>query len=371
LLKIENINKRSMADELKFDELEMSIFSSIAPEAEEEEEQEEEVIVPPIEKNKPIEEETPEAVDGDDEGEEQDNPDTEEEEASSSQSALYSSLAMALKEEGLFPSLESEKDIKSVEDLIEAFQKEIKSNEFADLTETQKEYLQAVRAGVPHEEIKQHLTTSNQLSSITEEELAENEDLRKQLILQDFLIKGYSQEKANKLTQRSLDLGEDVSDAKEALDSIKEYDKVEFQKQVVEQQKIVETRRLQEEAQLQEFKKSVLETKEIIPGVSISPAMAQKVYEQATKIVDKTDSGAPVNALMKARITDPIGFETKLNYLFYLTKGFSDFSKIERSQKRKAIEELDNVIRGNTVLGEEISKKNISSFSHDIINNIK
>jgi hypothetical protein len=353
-------------EEVKFDDLDMSAFS-ITQEQEIEETPEEEEVLPEetVEETKEnTEEETPEEV-----GETDDDEETPDDEGESSQN-LYSTLASTLVEEGVLPSLDSNSKIETVDDLIDAFRNEIKVNEYSGLNETQKEYLTALENGIPEEVVKQHFNTQAQLGNITEDEIKENEELRQQLIVQDFMIKGYNEEKAKKLAQRSIDIGEDVTDALDALDGIKVFEKTQYQKQSKEQEKIKAQKEAEDKKQIETFKKNVFDTKEIIPGVQISTQVAQKVYDQAMKPVATLENGQQVNALMKARMENPVDFETKLNYLFYVTKGFTDFSKIQKSQKRKAVESLDKVLQGNQVKPENTNTPKPNNEWSKILDNV-
>ena len=47
----------------------------------------------------------------------------------------------------------------------------------------------------------------------------EGENLRKQLIYQDYINRGFSKERATREVKRSFDSGSDLEDAKEALES--------------------------------------------------------------------------------------------------------------------------------------------------------
>lgn len=364
---------------MTFDELDMSAFIPVENTEEEEIEKEEEEDTS-LQDNKdenpetPAEDESPEGVGGEDEDDEEDDSDED-----TSQPNLYSSLAKVLYEEGVLPSLSSDKKIKSVDDLVEAFREEIKANEYADLTEEQKAYLQALRTGLPAEEVVNEQSILQNLKSIQDEELSSNAELRKQIIYQDFILKGYTPEKAEKYTQRSIDIGEDEADAKDALQSI-----IQIQEQQLEQKlQIAEANKLkqQEESQkqLQTFKKYLEEAKEIVPGVKINQKIAEKVFEQAVKPIAKLPNGTSINAVQKARLENPIEFEAKLNYLFYITKGFSDFSKIAVSQKSKAVKELDDFVKGNTFapkassMGSDFDytpKELKGGFDESIINNI-
>jgi hypothetical protein len=325
-----------------FDKLDMEAFSLIEASDEEIESSTDEEV----EQTTPAEEEIPEEVGKGEDDENDEENDSDEEQTS--QPSLYSSLAKVLQEEGVLPSLDSTKKIKTVEDLVEAFKEEIKANEFADLTEEQKQYLKAVRSGVPVEEFAPKQSMLQNLKSITQDELSSNEDLRKQLIYQDFILKGYSPEKAEKYTKRSIDIGEDESDALEALGSIIEIQEKQIQLELQQAEELKKSKLEQQQQQLASFKKYLTDTKEFIPGVKMNPKIAEKVFEQAIKPIAQADNGQPLNALQKARLDNPIEFEAKLNYLFYITKGFEDFSKIAVSQKTKAVKELDDLVKGNT-----------------------
>lgn len=291
----------------------------------------------------------------------------------------YSSLALALAEEGVLPSFDNSKDkVQSVDDLIEIFKKEIKSNEYKDLTDEQREYLDAIRSGVPPEVYTQGKSALNELSSITQEEIAENEVLRKQLIIQDFVAKGVNQAKAEKLAQRSMDIGEDENDALEALESLKEIQKSQFEQSQLEHKAKIEKAKQASEEQIKTLQKTINETKEIIPGMKLTDKVKERVFEQATKPVGQLQNGQYINAVAKAKMEDPIAFETKLNYLFYVTNGFSDFSKIATSQKSKAVKELDDLVKGNTFIpsGSAATKNldytpDLDGFDPKFINNIK
>jgi len=335
------------------DELDMSAFApvDISPE----EEEDDEVGFVPASKVVPLkvedksttvaeEEESPEKV-----GDEEDDEDEDTGTSQTSQPTLYSSLAKVLAEEGVLTSFDPKSTkVETSEDLINAIRETIKQNELADLTDDQKVYLEAVRSGMPPEQVANQQSTFKQLESITADEIESNAELRKQLIYNEHIGRGISPEKAMKLTQRSIDIGEDVSDATESLEELKKAQKQQFEQSILQQKQAEAEKAEKAKQDLLKFKESVMNTKEIIPGLKINNKVAEKVFEQAVKPVHQLPNGQVVNAVVKAKIDDPIGFETKLNYLFYITKGFSDFSKIATTQKTKAVQELDDLVRGNT-----------------------
>lgn len=269
-------------------------------------------------------------------------------ESESPSQKLYSSLASALAEEGIISSLDD--PIKSPEDLFNVIKNEIKKNEFSDLTEDQKEYLVALRAGVPVEEYKQTKSFESKLEQLTEEDLESSEELRKSIIIQDYMNQGMSQEKSEKLAQRAIDLSEDLNEAKEALGSIKQFTKAQLQKRI-EDNKAREAQMLKKQQDdLKALKKQVDSLKEVIPGVQVNEKVKNQIYDSMTKTVGKTPDGKPLNALTKARMENPSDFTIKLHYLFNVTNGFKNFDKIVKTSKSKAVKELDDLLKGNTFI---------------------
>ena len=112
---------------------------------------------------------------------------------------FFSSLTKALKEGGILEDVNDE-DIKSQEDFLKVLDDSIKAREFADLDEKQKEYLEALRDGVPHEDIADYQRQIEAYESITDEVIAEESEdgseLRRTIIMNNFIGKGISETKA-------------------------------------------------------------------------------------------------------------------------------------------------------------------------------
>lgn len=277
--------------------------------------------------------------------------------ANNDTSSLLFSFASTLVEDGVLPSLDlSKAEIKTTEDLISAIREEIKANEFGDLTPEQKEAVNAFRNGIPIEKYVARKQEGIQLASITRETLENNDELRKELIKRDFLSKGYSEDKADKFVQRSIDLGEDVDDALESLEAQKKLLELQTQREIEQNQARTVEAEKQYAKQLETLKTTVYNEKnEVIPGIKFNKNVADKVYESMTKVVEEVD-GQPLNKLMKDRLENPVDFEYRLHYLYTLTKGFKDFSKLQTTEKTNAIRNFEKNLGLNTFNQSKQSK---------------
>lgn len=276
---------------------------------------------------------------------------TTDEEPPSDSSEKYSLLASALLEEGVLPSLTEEKikNIKSFSDIAEAVKEELRNNEYAGLTDAQKEYLKALESGIPDSEFRAHKSKSSDIEKLTSEDLENDEDLRFNLIKEDFLSKGYSEEKAEKLTKRSVELGEDLDDALEALEVKKRTIKEDFQKKVEAYQEKLKEQEKATQKQMEDLKNLVFdEEKALIPWHKHNKQFAQKVYDTITKPAGQTQDGRSYNEIMKAKMEDPVGFEYKISYLYNLTDGFKNFDNLIKTAKSESVKKLDQILNEQT-----------------------
>ena len=134
---------------------------------------------------------------------------TEEGSDTSPQQNFYSSIANALAVDGIFPNLDEE-TISKCEDA-EAFSNLIEAEVNARLDEKQRKPSKALENGVEPASIRMYENALRFVDSITEEALLkedeDGEQLRRNVIYQDYVNKGYSKERAQKMTERSVSAG--------------------------------------------------------------------------------------------------------------------------------------------------------------------
>lgn len=320
----------------------------------EEEKQEETQVIEPKEKDKELntiteEEEidadnlfdTPESV-GDGKDDQEDEEDTESNKGKGSPNTnFYSSIASALKDEGIFPDLDDNilKDIKGPEDFAEAVEKSIQ----ARLDERQKRIDEALKANVDDEDIRAYENTLNNLNSIKEEYITDETDkgekLRKSLIFQDFVNRGYSEARAKREVEKSFNAGTDLEDAKEALESNKEFFSSQYQDLIKEAKEKEESLINKEKEEASKLKKSMLEDTEVFKGITIDKLTRQQAFDNITKPVFKDENGTYLTNIQKYERENPVEFKKNLSILFTMTDGFKNIDGLIKGKVKKEVKQ--------------------------------
>lgn len=267
---------------------------------------------------------------------------------------LYSTLAAEFKAKGVLANLDLDKEkITSMEDINKALEREIESR----LTGRQRKIDEAINAGVPAKEIDKQLKSVESLKGISQDFVSdpENSDFRKNVIAQDFINKGYNKEKAIVLAQRSIDAGEDVQDAIDSLNEI-----ISLEESKID--KLITGEREKESKAINDIKELIQEKEEILPGIKLTIEQKEALYNSVI-----TDKGNKENAFMKAQQEDPLGSRMKLEALFFITKGFTDFSAFGKSQETKISNSIESLLRGTSFTSDgrvnTETKDSMSSFT--------
>lgn len=284
----------------------------------------------------------PESVgSGKDNQEEEEDTQSEKDKGTSPKTNFYSSIASALKEEGIFPDLDDDtlNGIKTPEDFAEAVEKTVQ----ARLDERQKRIDAALQADVEPDEVRRYEQTLANLDAIKEEyitdETEKGERLRKNLIYQDFRNRGYSEARAKREVEKSFNAGTDIEDAKEALESNREYFSNQYQDLIKEAQEEAkeEQRKIKEEAA--QLKKAMLEDKEVFTGITLDKTTRQKAFENITKPVFKTEDGEYLTAIQKYEMDNPVEFRKYLSVLFTMTDGFKNIDGLVKGKVKKEVKQ--------------------------------
>lgn len=284
---------------------------------------------------------------------------------------FYSSIAKALKEEGIFPDLDAEglSKVKDHEDFRDLIDQQIK----AGLDERQKRIDEALNAGVEPTEIRKYENTINFLGSIKEENISDEGDkgekLRKDLIYQDFINRGYSKERAAREVQKSFNAGTDIDDAKEALKSNIDFFKDKYDELVNEAKSEAEQEEKERKEQAEKLKSSILNDKDVFGDLSIDKSTRQKIYDNIAKPVYKDpETGEYFTAIQKYEMENRTDFLKNIGLLFTLTDGFKNLDGLVKGKVKKEVKkglrELEHTLN-NTARTSDGNLKFVSGVDED------
>ena len=313
----------------------------------------------------------PESVSSDEDSEDEEGTKSDKDKSDSPKKNFYSSIAKALKEDGVFPDLDDEslKSIVNPEDFAAIVEKQIQQK----LDDKQKRIDEALTVGVEPTEIKKYENSISYLKSITEDairnETAEGEQLRKQLIFQDFINRGYSKERATREVQKSLNTGTDIEDAKEALQSNLDYFTEEYEDLINDAKEAKKAADAARAAQMENLKTAILSADKTFTDIQINQATRQKIFDNIAKPVYTDEkTGEKLTAIQKYERENRIDFLKNISMVFTMTDGFKNFDGLIKNKVRKelnkGIKELEHTIN-NTSRTTNGSLNFVSGASED------
>ena len=284
---------------------------------------------------------------------------------------FYSSIANAMAEDGIFPNLDEEaiSKVTDAESLHEAIEAEVQ----ARFDDGQKRVLKALENGVRPDDIRNYETTLNNLASIKDEHLREEsekgEQLRYNLIFQDYLNQGMKPEKAEKFAKQSIDAGTDIEDAKEALQSNKEFFQKKYNSLLEDAQKKADEDKAERQKQADKLKDSIMKDKALMGDMEINQDVRKKIFENVFKPVYKDpETGEYLTAIQKYETEHRSDFLKYVSLFFTMTNGFKDFDSLTKGkvkkEVRKGLSELEKTLNG-TKRNSDGSLKMVTSVTDD------
>ena len=287
---------------------------------------------------------------------------------------FYSSIASALMGDGVLSLTLSDEElgnIKTPEDFTELITKEI-NNRF---DESQRRLKEALDLGINPKEIKSYEDTINNLQNLRNQDFSGDDEqsinLRKQLIFRDFINKGFSEEKAIRYTERSISTGNDIEDAKEALESNIEYFEALKNSKYEEAKQSIEKEKERKANEINILHKKFKENKQF-EGIDVDEATRLKALQNITKVVGKDENGNPLTEIQKYQNENRDEFLYKLGMLYTLTDGFKNFDRFVapkvNKEYKKNVKDLANKLNltnrdmfGN--VEQRIDTKDTNSYS--------
>ena len=294
--------------------------------------------------------ENPESV-GSEETQEGKDTSSDKETGSSPNNNFYSSIAKALKEEGVFPDLEDNvlDNVKEPEDFVKLIEDQVQSR----YDEGQKRINDALNADIEPSVIRQYENTISYLDNIKEDDLTaegeSGENLRKQVIYQDLINKGYSKDDALDEINDIFESGTDVKRAKRALNSNKEFFQRQYQKLIDDAEEAKEKEVTEREQQTENLRKELLNKDTFFGDIKLDKSVRQKVFDNINKPVYKDKkSGELFTALQKYEMENKTEFLKNVGLLFTLTDGFKNLDALVKNkvkkEVKKGVRDLENIL---------------------------
>ena len=329
--------------------------------------------------NKEENKETTEVVDVDtlftDKPESVGSEDNKEQEGTSSKEEtspnFYSSIAKTFAEDGVFQNLDEEalSKVNDAESFLDLVEQQVQSK----LDEKQKRIDQALNAGIEPTQIQRFENNMKILNSITEDSISEEgekgENLRKNIIYEDYIQKGFSKERAIKAVERSIAAGTDIEDAKEALQSCKDQVNKAYNDAIkkAEEEKANEEKELKEQAEA--LKKSILSDKKPFGDLEIDKSTRQRVFDAISKpVFTDPETGKRLTALQKYEADNHNDFMKYVGLTYVLTDGFKSLDGLVKGKVKKevgkSLKELEHTLN-NTARNSNGTLKFTSGVSSD------
>jgi hypothetical protein len=266
--------------------------------------------------------------------------------------------AATLFEEGILPTLNLEdlKGKKYSEGLqlyLSAQKKYIEDgrNEYINsLTDRQKEFLEMIELGIPQDNVEHQFTIEDSYGKITDEILSDDAQLQKDIIVQNYKLKGISDKKIEVFIKSAENDERLFEEAKDALSDINAYIAQQKQ-QSIDAAKTKQQEAEQKEKDLQvKIKGTIDGLEEILPGIKLSANEKTKLYDYMTKPVEEriiNGRKMPIDIITKTRFEDPIAFNLRTAY--FITLGLydkkADLSKFIKKTTSSAVDKLTSRLK--------------------------
>ena len=274
-------------------------------------------------------------------------------------SSPFSSLAKLFQERGVISDLEGFDKTSTVEDFMDTLQAKLQNGVTSEMTEEQRKYYEAVKAGVPTDWYHDKTTILNRLNSVKEDQLIADSDQAKQvrynLIYNDFVSKGFEADEAKQMAIDQFQLGRDKELSKKAIASAKLKIQEEINLEVSTKQAEQEAAVKQKETVQAELKKRIYESIELLPGLKLTQIAKDKVYKTATTIVAYDEENRPLTAMFKALKDNPVETQAVMSYLWSMTDGGKNINNLMSKASSKVAKEVEDMIISGSLLGNKTS----------------
>lgn len=259
------------------------------------------------------------------------------------QNVDFSSIAKQFADEGVW-----ELDDEEVKDA-DSFKSLIKKAIENGIDEKTKRVSELLDMGADSKDIKEFEDTIEYLHGIQNEDiLAEGEDgdnLRKRLIMQDLINNGVDEQEAVTKVKEIFKKGNDITEAKKALQANKDYFQKAYKEMAEEQRKKADEWDNSVQKQTEELKTSIMSNDKFLGELDIDEKIKKQALANLSepKYKDK-QSGQMLTAIQRYERENKTEFLKNLGLVFTLTDGFKNMDKlVNKAVKRRVNNEISGI----------------------------
>ncbi len=281
--------------------------------------------------------EAADGTDSDDDGWDDDNDATSDGgqgEAGPQGDTVYSNLAKACFEDGIFGNGEAVNYVKDADGFRQLMNSEIN----ARLDYAHRRVLAALDAGVPQTEIQGMETIIDDLNHYDQINLADESDEglnnRKEIIYRAAIFNGKDDARARKEVDKSIKAGTDIEDAREGLASMRQYVSQKYEAMVNQNKQRQNEMLRQREEQSRQMVNDIMSTDGFTGA--LSPQTRRRIVNNCMVASERMPDGRQVTPLQAFFLSNP--YATRIvGELFTLTDGFRNPNAITDTKVRKGV----------------------------------
>jgi len=167
------------------------------------------------------------------------------------------------------------------------------------------------------------------------------------------------------MTEKLFASGEDIEEAKQALQGNKEFFEGKYQEILDKAKEEDEANKKAVKKQAEQLKKDMLNEEKVFGDITIDKATRQKAYDNIAKPIYKDpETGTYLTAIQKYKNDHENEFIKNVGILFTLTDGFTNLDKLiaqpAKKEVKKKLKELEHTLK-NTERGDVGASKYVGS----------
>jgi len=208
-----------------------------------------------------------------------------------------------------------------------------------------RELMELKDAGVDSDTARELVGAKIKFEGITDEQLEEQEDLRRQVLTQDLKnTTSLSDDRIKKLVDRAVATGDDIDEAKKVLPNIQKFnaDQIKLEKKRVEDEEKsqAENAKVSKEALI----KKIEDIKEILPGYEPNKQVKKDIQKMITEPAAKTKDGRILNGVWAKFQEDPENSLIKLAFIMQSGIWDGNLTKLEKKAATTTAKRMEDVI---------------------------